>query len=80
MSIYDKVLSFIRAPDAPAFEALALDVSITSSIMYRLPGICLGRGAEPRNVRSVAEIPPVSTVAFKYAGWRAGKMRHRARR
>jgi hypothetical protein len=68
MSIYDKVLSFIRAPDAPAFEALALDVfhyQFNHVPPYR--EYCLGRGASPRNVRSVAEIPPVSTVAFKYA-------------
>jgi hypothetical protein len=68
MSIYDEVLSFIRSPAAHAFEALALDV-----FRYQFDHVppyreyCIGRGADPRNVRTVVEIPAVSTVAFKYA-------------
>lgn len=68
MAIYDRVLSFIRMPQAERFEALALDVfrhQFGSVAPYR--EFCLNQGAHPDRVQSLDDIPALSTAAFKYA-------------
>jgi len=67
-SIYDQVLAFIGSPDPAAFEPLAIEVyryQFENVPPYR--AYCTARGALPATVRTVAAIPAVSTVAFKYA-------------
>jgi Acyl-protein synthetase, LuxE len=67
-SIYEKVLRFIQLPDPSAFDPLAIEV-----FRYQFENVppyrtyCLDRGMDPGTVRTVAQIPAVSTVAFKYA-------------
>ncbi len=67
-SIFDQVLSFIRGPEPDRFERLALRV-----FRYQFERIapyreyCLSIGVSADTVRSLDEVPPVSTVAFKYA-------------
>ncbi|HKV53280.1 MAG TPA: hypothetical protein VJN94_01445 [Candidatus Binataceae bacterium] len=68
MSIIEQVLSFIRAPEPAIFESLALAVfryQAESVPMYR--AYLDNLGIDPAKVASLATIPPVSTVAFKYA-------------
>ena len=68
MSIFDQVLDFIGQPESARFEALALAVfryQFDSIAPYRR--YCLERGLDPDSVASIDEIPPVSTLAFKYA-------------
>ncbi|HZO81565.1 MAG TPA: hypothetical protein VFB33_07690 [Candidatus Binataceae bacterium] len=68
MAIYDRVLSFIRMPKAEHFEALALEVfrhQFDSVASYR--EFCLSQGVRPNGVKSLADIPALSTAAFKYA-------------
>ncbi len=68
MSIYDRVLEFIQTPRAERFEPLALDVfryQYANVAAYR--SYCDGRGASPATVRTLADVPYASTVAFKYA-------------
>ena len=68
MSIYDQVLAFIAAPDPSRFETLALEV-----FRYQFANVAgvsrtLPRGRRARGVgRQLDDIPPVSTIAFKYA-------------
>ncbi|MGH7932718.1 MAG: hypothetical protein ACREQN_06055 [Candidatus Binataceae bacterium] len=68
MSIYDEVLHFIRSPWRPSFEQLALAV-----FHYQFEHVppyrqyCLDCGVKAEKVKYLAEIPPVSTLAFKYA-------------
>lgn len=68
MTIFDQALSFIAAPDADAFEYIALDV-----FRYQAANVppyrryLEQRGVDPDTVRSLAHVPYVSTVAFKYA-------------
>ncbi len=67
-SIYDQVLAFIHSPDPAAFEPLALEVyryQFENVPPYR--AYCMSRGVAPDTIRTVAAIPAVSTVAFKYA-------------
>lgn len=67
-SIYDQVLGFIDSPDLAAFEPLAIEVycyQFEHVPPYR--AYCLARGAVPAKVHTVAAIPAVSTIAFKYA-------------
>ncbi len=71
MTLYSKVLDFIRHPEAGRFEPLALRVFAAQ--FDRLPAYrdyCLSRGASPAKVRTVSAIPPVSTAAFKYVDFR----------
>lgn len=68
MTIYEQVLGFIEASEAASFESLALDVfrfQFANVAVYR--AYCHSRGASPENVRTLAEIPYASTLAFKYA-------------
>ncbi len=68
MSIYEEVLGFILQPDPATFEPLALRVfhhQYDSIGAYR--NYCQERGLTPNVVRSIDDIPAVSTVAFKYA-------------
>src|SRR6266478_5746645 len=68
MSIVDQVLHFIAEPDARAFEPLALAV-----FRYQYESVpaygeyCRRREATPDSVATLTQIPPVSTLAFKYA-------------
>ncbi len=68
MSIYEDVLHFIERPEPSQFEALALAV-----FRYQFEHVepyrdyCLSLGAHPGSVRSLDEVPAVSTLAFKYA-------------
>ncbi len=68
MSIYEQVLTFIHRPEPESFERLALDVfrhQFETVGAYRR--FCLERGVDPGTVRIMDDVPPVSTVAFKYA-------------
>src|SRR5260370_5717413 len=68
MSIYDEVLSFIEAPRKESFEPLALEVfryQFSHVAPYRK--YCVQRGITAEAVRALSQIPPISTVAFKYA-------------
>jgi hypothetical protein len=68
MSIYEQVLTFIHRPEPESFERLALEVfrhQFEAVGAYRC--YCQARGVELGAVRSVDDVPAVSTVAFKYA-------------
>ncbi|HJU11556.1 MAG TPA: acyl-CoA reductase [Candidatus Binataceae bacterium] len=68
MSIFEQVLAFIDAPEAERFEALALSVfryQATHVSVYR--AYLTQLGINPHAVSSLDAIPPVSTLAFKYA-------------
>jgi hypothetical protein len=68
MAIYDEVRAFIHAPEQARFESLALHVfrhQFDTVAPYRQ--YCLTRQARPDDVRSLDEIPALSTAAFKYA-------------
>jgi hypothetical protein len=68
MTIYDEVLAFIQAPELALFESLALKVfrhQFDTISPYRQ--YCLSRGTAPSEVRSLDQIPALSTAAFKYA-------------
>ena len=68
MAIYDEVLIFIETPQTERFEALALEVfryQFDSVIPYRQ--FCLSQGTRSRDVKSLDDIPALSTAAFKYA-------------
>src|SRR5260370_2405249 len=68
MSIYDEVLSFIEAPRKESFETLAREVfgyQFSNVAPYRK--YCVERGITAEAVRTLYEVPPISTVAFKYA-------------
>ena len=68
MTIFDQALSFVATPVADAFEWVALDV-----FRYQAANVppyrryLESRKIEPAAVRSLAQVPYVSTVAFKYA-------------
>jgi hypothetical protein len=67
MSIFAEVLSFIREPERGRFESLALEVfryQCANVPPYRAYVEALG--LNPAAVRAVDEIPPLSTLAFKY--------------
>ena len=66
--IYAEVLSFIRAPHTEKFEALALDVfrfQLENIAAYR--EYCRRIGADEKKITRIEDIPPISTLAFKYA-------------
>ncbi len=68
MSLCKEVLDFIERPDVSGFEALALEVfryQFGKVAPYR--DYCVSIGVSPENVRSLDEVPAVSTLAFKYA-------------
>jgi Acyl-protein synthetase, LuxE len=68
MMIYDEVLAFIHAPEQASFKSLALDVfrhQFDTVAPYR--EYCLTRETRPDEVRSLDQIPSLSTAAFKYA-------------
>jgi hypothetical protein len=68
MTIAAEILSYIRNPDPAAFQRLALAVfawQFAHIKPYR--EFVSSSGISPATVRTVAEIPPVSTAAFKYA-------------
>ncbi len=65
MSIYDEVSGFIAAPEPAKFAALALKVfryQVTHVAAYRQHCNALG----PNLINRLDDIPPVSTLAFKY--------------
>jgi hypothetical protein len=74
MSIFDKVLRFIQRPENGDFESLALEV-----FNYQFENVkpyqeyCRRMGRTLPVARKISEIPPVSTIAFKYAGLESGK-------
>src|SRR5690348_8813969 len=66
-SVQTRVFDFIKNPEPARFEALGLAVftdQFEKIEPYRR--FCLDCGVSPEAVRSVREIPPVSTAAFKY--------------
>jgi len=68
MVIYDEVLAFIQAPEPAYFESLALKVfrhQFDTIAPYRQ--YCMSHGVQPGEVRSLDQIPALSTAAFKYA-------------
>src|SRR5262249_22990629 len=63
-----EVLSYIRAPEPARFESLALAVFRYQALhvpIYR--SYLAGLQVDPSSIRSFQEIPPISTLAFKYA-------------
>jgi Acyl-CoA reductase (LuxC)/Acyl-protein synthetase, LuxE len=68
MTIFEQVRSYIEAPEPARFESLALTV-----FRYQAEHVPVYRtylaslDIEPFAVRSLNEIPPVSTLAYKYA-------------
>ena len=67
MSIYYHVMDFISAPDAARFEALALKVfryQFANVTAYRRH--CTALGIDAASIARLEDIPPVSTLAFKY--------------
>jgi len=72
MSIWKEVLRFIQRPDphpdSDGFEPLAIRVfrhQYDAIAPYR--DYCLEHGVSPAQVRSIDDIPAISTVAFRYA-------------
>jgi hypothetical protein len=68
MSIYQQVISFVAAPNGAEFEMLALEVfrdQVANVGAYRKH--CLALGVRADSIARVEDIPPVSTLAFKYA-------------
>ncbi len=66
MSVFDHVLGFIAAPDPARFEELALEVfrsQVANVAAYRKHCHALGISEA---VTRLEDIPPVSTIAFKY--------------
>jgi acyl-protein synthetase LuxE len=67
-SIYDRVMDFIAAPVPDRFEDLALEVfchQVAEVAPYRV--LCRSLGVDPASIDRIDDIPPVSTLAFKYA-------------
>jgi hypothetical protein len=68
MTIFEQVRSYIDTPEPAGFESLALTV-----FRYQAEHVPVYRAylasldIEPRAVHSLNEIPPVSTLAYKYA-------------
>src|SRR5437667_12545400 len=74
MTIYDEVLTFIATPDDELFEPLALKVfghQFRQVPHYQQYCISLGVSSIEQ-VESIDAIPPISTVAFKYASLGGG--------
>jgi hypothetical protein len=73
MTINAQILNFIEHPDPDCLETLALALfahQFAKVEPYRQ--FVLSRGRSPANVRNIAEIPPVSTAAFKYVEFCSG--------
>ena len=67
LSIYDQVVAFIAAPEAGRFESLAFEVfrhQAATVPAYREH--CRAMSLRPDAVAHLEDIPPVSTLAFKY--------------
>jgi hypothetical protein len=67
MTIFDEVLSFINAPKAAHFETLAL--AVFAYQVQHVPAYhtyLASIEVNPATVRSIDEIPPISTLAYKY--------------
>jgi len=65
---YDRVMDFIAAPDPDRFEALALEVfryQAAEVPPYR--ELCRRLEVNPSSVHRIDDIPPVSTLAYKYS-------------
>ena len=68
MTIFEQVLSFINAPDAAHFESLSLAVfQYQARHVPAYRAYLTSLNVDPRNIRSFETIPPVSTLAYKYA-------------
>jgi hypothetical protein len=68
IDLFQEVLYYIDAPEPRRFESLALAVFRYQAAhvpVYR--AFLASLDIDPRAIRSVVEIPPVSTLAFKYA-------------
>src|SRR6516164_3309719 len=68
LDLFREVLSYIRAPEPARFESLALTV-----FRYQAAHVSIYRSylanlqLDLSSIRSFQEIPPISTLAFKYA-------------
>jgi Acyl-CoA reductase (LuxC)/Acyl-protein synthetase, LuxE len=68
LTLFEQVLSYIQAPDPACFESLALAV-----FHYQAEHVPVYRAylasldIDARRVNSLKSVPPVSTLAFKYA-------------
>ena len=72
-SIFDEVLSFIHNPHPAAFEEVALRVfSYQFERVRPYRDYCLSIGVSGSTVCSLDQVPPVSTIAFKYADLSSG--------
>jgi hypothetical protein len=68
MSVFDEVVSFINRPQPARFESLALEVFRHQAERIPLYRAYLARlGIDPLSIHSIGQVPPVSTLAFKYA-------------
>ncbi|MBV8454712.1 MAG: acyl transferase, partial [Deltaproteobacteria bacterium] len=68
MTIFEQVRSYIDAPEPARFESLALAIfRYQAEHVPAYHAYLASLGIDPRAVRSLGEIPPVSTLAYKYA-------------
>jgi hypothetical protein len=66
--LFDQVLAFIREPEPARFDELGLAVFRYQAAHVPVYGAYLDAlGIDAPTVRSIKEIPPVSTLAFKHA-------------
>jgi Acyl-CoA reductase (LuxC)/Acyl-protein synthetase, LuxE len=68
LDLFREVLSYIREPEPPRFESLALAVFRYQAVhvpIYR--SYLANLRLDPSSIRSFQEIPPITTLAFKYA-------------
>ena len=66
--IYERVLDYIAAPTIDGLERLALEVfryQAAEVAPYR--ELCISLNVNPAQVHRIDDIPPVSTLAFKYS-------------
>src|SRR5947209_19294896 len=68
LTLLEQVLAYISAPHASRFEPLALAVfNYQAAHVPAYRAFLADLGIRPRDVCSLQDIPPVSTLAFKYA-------------
>ena len=68
IKLFQEVLSYINAPEPARFESLALRVFRYQAVHVPVYRSYLARlDVDPLTIDSLEEIPPISTLAFKYA-------------
>ena len=68
LDLFREVLSYIRDPEPARFESLALAVFRYQAVQVPIYRSYLANlRLDPSSIRSFQEIPPITTLAFKYA-------------